>query len=264
MAILHTFFDESGKFQDHKVVGWCGFGASSSQLIDFNKQWNSQLRRTGMSCLHWVKARRYGQPLSRKIGPQTLKERINELRPFADCINDYLGVGIACAFEVKGYTSFPQRSKDLLGGSDNPFYVQFLRTILLLVDYAKPEENISMTCDEDDETAWNCYQLYRRVKELDSRARRKLMALTFANDLHFPALQAADMLSFLCREQALRQFYGTSYEYQKFFRYLTDERGTSSLQWRVAIKSKKDLKKLEKSLIKTGTMRTKESTNAKR
>src|SRR5712692_10893728 len=71
MAILHTFFDESGKFNDHKVVAFCGFGASPSQIADFDKDWNYQLRRTGMVALHWVKARRNGKALSSKIGPQT-------------------------------------------------------------------------------------------------------------------------------------------------------------------------------------------------
>lgn len=260
MGILHSFFDESGKFKDHQVVAFCGFGATRAQLKDFDEQWEKQLRRTGMNALHWVKARRYGKALSRKIGPQTLKDRMNELKPFADCINDHLGIGIACAFEVKGYTSFKQRSKELLGGSDNPFYIQFLRTMLLLVDYAKPEERISLTCDEDEETAWNCYQLYRRVKELKPNAGRKLIALTFANDLHFPALQAADMLSFLCREHAHARFYKTPYEYYDFFKYLTDPRGSSALEWRVAVKNRRALKKLEKGLKDT----KKKGSNAKR
>ncbi len=71
MVTLHSFFDESGKFQDHEVVAFCGFCASSAQLAEFNQQWNKQLQRTGMTALHWVKARRNGKALSPKIGPQT-------------------------------------------------------------------------------------------------------------------------------------------------------------------------------------------------
>jgi hypothetical protein len=261
MAILHSFFDESGKFQDHRVVAFCGFGASPSQLLEFDKQWDNQLRRTGMEALHWVKARRYGKALSRKIGPQTLKERIADLKPFADCINDYLGLGVATSFEVHGYTSFAQDSKNLLGGSDNPFYVQFLRTMMLLADYAKPEESISLTCDEDEETSWNCYRLYRRVKELDPNTGRRLAAISFADDIHFPALQAADMLSFLCREQALREFYGVDYEYHDFFRYLIRRRGSRSMEWRVVFKDEQALSKLDKSLSK---QKEKEGKDAKK
>jgi hypothetical protein len=248
MGILHSFFDESGKFQDHQIVAFCGFGASPSQLKDFDAQWENQLRRTGLEVLHWVKARRYGKRLSPKIGEQSLKERMSELKPFADCINDHLGIGVATAFEVKGYTSFAPKSKKLLGGSDNPFYVQFLRTITLLLDFAKAEESVTITCDEDEETAWNCYQLFKRVKKIDPLARRRLGAVTFADDVHFPALQAADMLSFLCREHAHAQFYETPYEYHEFFRYLTQPRGSSSLEWKVAIKNKRALKRLDNRL----------------
>jgi hypothetical protein len=248
MAVIHSFFDESGKFQDHKVVAFCGFVASPSQLVDFDKQWNNQLRRTGMTALHWVDARRSGKVLGSKVGRQALAERINELKPLADCVNDYLGLGIACAFEVTGYTSFAQKSKDLVGGSDNPFYVQFLRIVGLLANYARPDESITMMCDEDETTAWNCYRLYRRVKELEPKRGRRLAAITFADDVHFPALQAADMLSFLCREQAKLQWYGEPYQYQEFFRYLTDSRGTSSVEWNVMFKNNDELKRLDNLL----------------
>jgi hypothetical protein len=250
MAILHSFFDESGKFQDHQVVAFCGFGASESQLKDFDKQWNNQLRRCGTVALHWVDARRCGKPLGNNIGSQPFQERVNDLKPFADCVNDYLGMGAACVFEVTGYTSFAQDSKNLLGGSDNPFYVQFMRTVMLLEDFARPEESIAMMCDEDEETAWNCYRLYRRVKEINPKVGKRLAAISFADDIHFPALQAADMLSFLCREQAKLQWYGEDYEYRDFFRYLTDPRGASNLQWQVAFKNKEELQKLEKSLVR--------------
>jgi hypothetical protein len=249
MAIFQSFFDESGKFQDQQIVAFCGFGASEPQLKEFNKQWENQLRRCGVDALHWVKARRGGKALGDNVGPQQLKERINDLKPFADCVNDYLGLGIACAFEVTGYTSFAKDSKELLGGSDNPFYIQFLRIVMLLSEFAR-EEGLTMMCDEDEETAWNCYRLYRMVKELDPKAGRRLVAISFANDEYFPALQAADMLSFLCREQAKLQWYGEPYEYQEFFRYLTDPRGTSPLKWQVAFKNKKELKHLEASLVK--------------
>jgi hypothetical protein len=45
-----------------------------------------------------------------------------------------------------------------------------------LLDFAKAEESITITCDEDEETAWNCYQLYKRVKVIHPVARRRLAA----------------------------------------------------------------------------------------
>jgi hypothetical protein len=253
MAFFQSFFDESGKFKDHNVIAFCGFGSSPSGLVEFDKQWNRQLRRTGMRALHMVNAQRINKSLSPTISPQTLKDRINELKPFADCINDYLELGIACVFEVEGYTAFPFQSKQLMGGSSNPFYVQFLRTMLMLVEYVKPGDLIGIMCDEDEETAWNCYALYRRVKKIESRAKRSLIAVTFANDEHFPALQAADMLSFLCRKEANRLFYGTPYDFFPLFRYLTNPRGTSAINWRVAFKDKAALEPLGKSLANLHT-----------
>lgn len=260
MAVLHSFFDESGKFHDHKVVAFCGFGASTSQLKEFDERWENQLRRTGMDALHMVKAHRYSEALGRKIGPQTLRERIKELKPFADCINEYLGLGVACVFEVSGYTAFPLRSKEIMGGSENPFYTQFLRTMVLLLSYAKSEEHITVMCDEDEETSWNCYSLLRRVKKINSEAKRKFSALIFADDKHFPALQAADMLSFLCRKEANYRFFGIPYEFRPLFLYLTAPRGASSLEWRGVFKDKAALRKLGVAIARSTPKRKKKLT----
>jgi hypothetical protein len=241
MGIFQTFFDESGKFGDHKVISLCGFGSKPSALKKFDEDWESQLRRTGMTALHMVDACRINKRLSPSIGAQTLKDRINELKPFADCVNNHLELGVANVFEVEGYTSFSVRSKKVLGGTEDPFYIQFLRTMQLVVDYVTTGERISITCDEDDNTAWHCYRLYTRVKKVHRAAGRAMVAITFANDEYYPALQAADMLSFLCRLQAYGQFYGTDYAFHPLFTYLTKPRGTSVTNWLVAFKNKADL-----------------------
>src|ERR1035441_6231217 len=71
----------------------------------------------------------------------------------------------------------------------------------------------------------------------------------------FPGTSSGGYAVFSVREQAKLQWYGESYEYRDFFRYLSDPRGTSQIQWRVAFKNKADLQKLEKSLVRKKTER---------
>jgi len=248
MGIFHTFFDESGKFKDHKIISFCGFGSKAGTLKDFDGDWEYQLRRTGMDALHMVDACRINKPLGRLIGAQSLPDRINDLKPFADCIRNHLELGVATVFEVEGYTSFTEMAKKALGGSDNPFYTQFLSTMQTVTDYVTTGEPITLMCDEDESTAWWCYKLYSRVKKVDRRIGRKLAAISFANDQHFPALQAADMLSFLCRLQANGEFYGVDYNFHPLFTYLTAPRGSSATYWQVAFKNKSQLSPLGATL----------------
>ncbi len=241
MGIFQTFFDESGKFKDHKIISFCGFGAKAGNLKDFDSAWEYQLRRTGMNALHMVDACRINKRLGRLIGAQSLSDRINDLKPFADCIRNHLELGVATVFEVEGYASFTDMAKKALGGSDNPFYTQFLRTMQIVSEYVTTGEPIALTCDEDESTAWWCYKIYSRVKKVDRRIGRHLVAISFANDQHFPALQAADMLSFLCRLQANGEFYGIDYDFHPLFTYLTAPRGSSTTYWQVAFKNKSQL-----------------------
>lgn len=248
MGIFHTFFDESGKFKDHKLISFCGFGSKARTLKDFDDDWEYQLRRTGMDALHMVDACRINKPLGRLIGPQSLADRIDDLKPFADCIRNHLELGVATVFEVEGYKSFTEMAKKALGGSDNPFYTQFLSTMQIVAGYVTTGEPITLMCDEDESTAWWCYKLYSRVKKLDRGIGRKLAAISFANDRHFPALQAADMLSFLCRLQANGQFYGIDYDFHPLFTYLTERRGSRNPTWQVAFKDKSHLAPLGATL----------------
>jgi uncharacterized protein DUF3800 len=52
MAIIHAFFDESGKHKDHPVVTFCGVCAPQSKLQQFDDAWNGLLRHYGLSSLH--------------------------------------------------------------------------------------------------------------------------------------------------------------------------------------------------------------------
>jgi hypothetical protein len=49
MASLYAYFDESGKFKDHKIVSFCGFVADFQQSEAFAGDWRYLLRRNDRS-----------------------------------------------------------------------------------------------------------------------------------------------------------------------------------------------------------------------
>lgn len=245
MAILNAYFDESGKQSDHPVITVCGVCASQAALERFDEAWNALLRRYGWSSFHLTEI------LSdfKKQGI-ACAEQIESLRPFADCINEHLELGLLQAWDVKGFDCLSEETKKKLGSTTDPYYTAFARGVWELVDYIHDDDRISLVCDDDEATAWDCYQHYRMIRRAEDVVRRKTVSLTFANDEYFPALQAADMVAGLARHEARRLFYGLRYDLQPLFEYLTKERGPDKMQWKAMFADEERLSRIAESLNK--------------
>lgn len=242
VAIFQAYFDESGKI-DKPVVAFCGFVAPLSRVQVFENEWRGILRSYEMECLTMKRAFKAHTPLSRVIRKQSFAERIETLKPFADCVHRHFEYGIATAVDVGAYKQFSVAGKKKFGGSDNPHYVAFLTGMVAILKHLHGDDKISLICDDDEETAWNCYRLYRRVRKIHEGCQRTLVSLSFAEDKSFPALQAADFLSALTRMRARYLFANTPYDYAPLFDYLTTPK--LPFKWGVLFFDKAKLDELE-------------------
>src|SRR6266567_3312717 len=190
MAVIYAYFDESGKKGDHPVVTFSGLCATESKLQQFDSAWRVLLRQYELPFFHMVRVWRASVSLSKKLPAQTVDERIEALKPFADCINEHLELGLIQALDVKGFNAMSKNARAKLGNTTDPYYVAFARALLELADYAQEGDLINLVCDDDAETAWDCYRHYRGIRRAHEKVRRKTIALSFADDKHFPALQA--------------------------------------------------------------------------
>lgn len=239
MAILHGFFDESGKQSDHPVVAFAGVCATQPQLERFNEEWNKLLRYYGMPSFHMNVLSR----LSRKVGSilpaKSAAKRIEDLKPFADCINEHLEFGLISALDVEGFKSIPKGIRAQYGSVENPYYLGFARSVMEVVEHSAESDHVGIICDHDEETALTCLRHFNGIRRADTPLRMKLISLTFANDEHFPALQAADMVASLGRLEAKRQFYGDRYDFAPLLHYLILERGPGKMKWSSFFATKK-------------------------
>jgi hypothetical protein len=220
MGILNGYFDESGKI-DKPVVAFCGLVAAAPRIQPFDDEWNGILRCYEMDFLHMSRVFKANVPLSPKIRKQSFAERIEILKPFADCIRKHFEYGIATAIDVAAFKDMSPGAKKQLGNIENPHYLAFLQGMMGFHHHMRSDDRISFICDDDEQTAWNCYQFYRRVRKIDGVSAKHFIAISFADDKSFPALQAADLLSSLMRMRARFQFFGTPYDYAPLFDYLT-------------------------------------------
>jgi hypothetical protein len=73
---------------------------------------------------------------------------------------------------------------------------------------------------------------------------KETIALSFADDKHFPALQAADMVAFLARLEAKYQFYGVPYSFPRLLNHLT----SGQMAWKVMLADESKMRALSDDL----------------
>jgi hypothetical protein len=233
VAVINCYFDESGKMNDAPAISFSGVCVKQSALAKFDDEWKELLRHFGLPSLHMKEI----SDLNIEVCPsipanRTFKDTINILKQFADCMNDHLEIGIIQAWDVPGFKALDPTVVKGMGSPTNPYYLAFARGVMELSDYAGADDQISIICDEDAETAWKCFQHYLGLREADPDIRKKTISLSFADDEHFPALQAADLTAYLSRREAWRLFYKRPYCFEPLFDYLTKERGAGKMIWR--------------------------------
>lgn len=252
MAMLFCYFDESGKKSDHPVVTVAAVCATQNRLQQFDDAWNVLLRQYELPALHMAR----GMKLSRRYGPkmpanQTAGERTDALIPFAECINLHLEYGLIQALDINGYNGLASHLRQAMNSEPrDPFNLAFARAMMELNQYTHQDDRISLVCDDDAETAWDCYSHYRTVCRVHDEMRRKCVALTFANDQYFPALQASDMVAALARLEAKRRFYKDSYSFRRLFRTLATER-PNNMKWGAVFADQEKLLDLGRKMAAT-------------
>lgn len=246
MDIVSAYFDESGKSGDHPVVTFCGVCGSRSKVAHFTDDWEGLLRHYQLEELHMTRAGNPAIALSNKLPSQSLADRISALKPFADCINK-LEVGLLQAWDVEGFKNLSQRAKRGLGDPKDPYYTAFARALIELEHYIQDGDYLSLVCDDDAQTAWECYQHYRAIRIVHEPIRKKTVSLAFADSKAFPALQAADMVAWLARREARLKFYGDDFRMHELLEYLIEPQKPGKMQWMELFADKQTIKRLSEA-----------------
>jgi hypothetical protein len=245
------YCDESGKKGDHPVVTFSGLCLPQSKLAGFDRAWNELLREYDIPSLHMAAASRLSKQHGAKMPRhQAADGRIDALVPFADCINEHFEIGLLQAWDVAGFNALTKEQKRGLGSPDDPYYIAFSRGMLEAVDYIHDDDRLSVICDDDAETALDCYKYYRGVRAAYPKVQTKTISLGFADDEYFPALQAADMVAFLSRLEARRQFYRDGYLFVRLFNHLVKQRGENHITWMTMFANEQKIRDLGKALGK--------------
>ncbi len=216
---VSTFIDESGKFRDHRIICIGCVASFDNHVDEFANEWGRLLYLNGMKNFHTSEALKHHVALGLKNPALGLKERTDALLPFVGCIRKYLAVAIGLWIDVKAFNLLPEQLLRMYGR--DPIYMAFVRTILQVLHFIPDRDRMVMVCDEDEETAKNFYDLYRRVKKVHPEAKRKIVAISFCDDHYVFAVQAADFIASMVRLDALARRDKKKHQYRRLFKALT-------------------------------------------
>src|ERR1700730_10012119 len=85
-----SFFDESGKFKDHKVISFGGVSSYNEDFRPFAEDWGRLLVKNGIRVLSAKSSLNARRPLSRRNPRIGIERRIEDLAPFVACIRKHL------------------------------------------------------------------------------------------------------------------------------------------------------------------------------
>jgi hypothetical protein len=211
MAILSSYWDESGKFEDNNVISFCGLCLSPSKIERFEEEWRELLRRNGLPYLKTSDALREDRSLSDLVPAQSVSERIEVLKPFVSCLTEKFELGVAIAVNVEAFRRTKEHIKRQISGGEDPFYLAYLTAIAHFANYRQSSDPVALVFDDDEKTAKHCLTLYRKMKIEDADFRAALASITFADDRAYLPLQAADLLAGLVRLQSGFEFSDVPY-----------------------------------------------------
>lgn len=130
-----------------------------------------------------------------------------------------------------------------MGGGKTPYHLAFIRGLEAVAEYGSDDDRISMNCDDEEETALDCYLLYRALRKPSRKVRTKVKSLAFVDSETFPAIQAADLMAYLGRREGEFRWRGAGYDFRELLNYTTEDQVPGKMEWRAAFVDEERLKK---------------------
>lgn len=210
MAVFYIYCDQSGKFVRDDYISFCGYVGHASEWERFALEWNNCRMRWGVPAVHMARImfpdRKDDEWLKIKNarGKDWDKWRDLVLGDFAATIRSAQIVAVGAIVDSKHFNAladseFKREAKD-------PLFLA-LHTVIMrgievteVIDRHSP---IGLVIDDDHENSIECYRRLNKLKEhpdpMFRKVKDRVHAMSFANDVSFPGLQAADMLAYESR-----------------------------------------------------------------
>jgi hypothetical protein len=210
VALLHAYFDESGKWADRDTISFGGFVSTAEHWEHFAKEWSALLDKLDFPYLHTSEF----VGLDGVYAKHRNKIKAEDIEPilsrFAEIIQKYVNHGYGVGVDTKHYRSMSQAFRAKV---KNPQFIAFklaMNMVTSQVDVVQglfPAYNwkAGIICDQDSSTSDHCLKWFTKFRTFDAKARRLINGICFADSTGIPPVQAADLLAFVLRGEVERR-----------------------------------------------------------
>ena len=230
--LFAAYLDGSGKLHnqnsDHVVLAGAVF--YGDRVGEFGPQWTERLKTHSQAAkrpivpfLHTTEALRSDGHFKGWELPQVL----TLLEDLATLTRDHSYKLISAPANKTSFKNLPSDFQKKLQG---PNELSFEICINDLVDDLGRHDQLHIACDDEENESIKMYKFLVRYKLRYPQRRDKFVGLCFADDRFHPALQAADLLAYVVREEFDRRTTGTSPDSSSLYRVFTAN-GKESIEY---------------------------------
>lgn len=203
---IHCFLDDSGKESQPTMpyVVLAGYFAEMSIWIALWERWVELLLKHGISGIHMKELIPMEGEYKSKGWDVVKRDQV--VGDFITEINRANLVGIGIAVEVSAWRTVKKLNPAVPFGTVQDFcFGRILRRIVDRLDAAQLDGKVALVFDRDPEFSSNRINLFNYCLQQDSRARRLLASIMFADPNVYPGLQCADLLAWETRKDLVQK-----------------------------------------------------------
>lgn len=210
VALLHGYFDESGKWADKDTISFCGLISDAGTWELFAKEWWDLLEDLGLDGLHTSEFVSLDGRYAKERGRFKAEDIEPTLLRFVDLIQKYANGGYGIGVDTKHFKMMKQSFQAKV---KNPHFIAFkfvMNMVLREVEVVQrmfPVHNwrAGIICDQDPGTSEHCLKHFNKLRTFDKSAKKFLNGICFADSIGLPPLQAADLLAYVVRIELERR-----------------------------------------------------------
>lgn len=203
LAVFQVYCDESGKLADSACVSFASIVFNQEEALPFCNRWNAILSGENIKYLTMKEAMHFQGEF--KGWKDRASDRDGLLEALASLAWDRCAFLVSSPMITDGFRSLPQLQQQRL--RDLP-YAAFETLIAGIAELAKksgPRDRFHLVYDLSEEYSIECVKLFNRLRRMRGLNRDLFASLSFADDIDFPPLQAADMYAYCERQRAMEK-----------------------------------------------------------
>jgi hypothetical protein len=211
MASFYIYVDDSGKFDNEncEYTSLCGYIGHVSEWGRVSQEWRNCLLRFQVPYIHMAPIMfpdtsrdETWKAIKAKWGSSWEPKRELLLHDLGAIIRSSQIVCVGAVVDIAHFRSLPD-SEFKRVVKENPLFLAFHQVVMRGIEKTEVIDRyspIGVIIDDDRESSLSCYKMLHNLKQTFPKVRERISSISFANDVAYPGIQAADMLAYESRK----------------------------------------------------------------